>query len=79
MDVIFQKVSGWSAAFDVVKQAKIEPYRHGKNGELLIVIDEIDEKANVEHQTGSSSNDIAASTPAMFISTDEENQRRQKE
>lgn len=79
MDVIFQKVSGWSAAFDVVKQAKIEPHRHGKNGELLIAIDEIDEKANVEHQTGSSSNDIAANTPAMFISTDEENQRRQKE
>lgn len=80
MDSIFQKVSGWKGAFTVIKQAEIEPRRYGKNGELLITIEEIDEKARVEHRNGHSSNDsMADSNPAMFTSTDEENQRRDKE
>ncbi|KAK0387133.1 hypothetical protein NLU13_5446 [Sarocladium strictum] len=36
MDIIFQKVTGWKAAFTVVQQANIEPRRYGKNGELLM-------------------------------------------
>ncbi|KAF7543820.1 hypothetical protein G7Z17_g10424 [Cylindrodendrum hubeiense] len=80
MDIIFQKVSGWQAAFSVVKQAEIEPHHYGKNGELLISVEENDEKANVEHRSGSLSNDsVAAANPAMFMSTDEENQRREKQ
>ncbi|KAH6885844.1 sugar transporter family protein [Thelonectria olida] len=82
MDIIFQKVSdhnvsAWKAAMLVVKQAEIEPHRYGKNGELLIPIDEADEKANVEHRNGNSS-EGSAPNAAMFTSTDEENQRREK-
>ncbi|KPM43344.1 Sugar transporter STL1 [Neonectria ditissima] len=80
MDSIFQKVSGWKGAFAVVKQAEIEPRRYGKNGELLITIEEIDEKARVEHRNGHSSNDsMAEGNPAIFTSTDEENQRLDKQ
>ncbi|KAK7420166.1 hypothetical protein QQZ08_010522 [Neonectria magnoliae] len=80
MDSIFQKVSGWKGAFTVIKQAEIEPRRYGKKGELLITIEEIDEKAKVEHRNGHSSNDsVTESNPALFTSTDEENQRRDKE
>ncbi|KAI5458084.1 sugar transporter family protein [Mariannaea sp. PMI_226] len=78
MDTIFQKVTGWKAIFSVVKQAEIEPHRYGKNGELLIAIDEIEDKANIEHRTGNSSDDGAKPNPALFTTTDEENQRREK-
>ncbi|KAK7423934.1 hypothetical protein QQX98_000806 [Neonectria punicea] len=80
MDSIFQKVSGWKGAFTVIKQAEIEPRRYGKKGELLITIEEIDEKAKVEHRNGHSSNDsVTEGNPAMFTLTDEENQRRDKD
>lgn len=37
MDSIFHKVSpGWKGVFQVVHQAKVEPRRYGKNGELLM-------------------------------------------
>lgn len=37
MDSIFHKVSpGWKGVFEVVHQAKVEPRRYGKNGELLV-------------------------------------------
>lgn len=78
MDSIFQKVSGWRAAFTIVHQAKIEPRRYGKNGELLIRVDEADEKAHAEHQNGGS-HDLGGDDPkdaSMFASTDEEDQRR---
>lgn len=78
MDTIFHKVGGWKAAFTVVDQARREPRRYGKNGELLITIDEVDEKAHVEHRSGSSSDDGGSAQPGLFTSTDEENQRRQK-
>jgi hypothetical protein len=65
MDVIFHKVTGWKGAFTVVRQAKIEPHQYGKNGELLIPIDEVDDKAHAEHKD-----------PKMFTDVDEENQRR---
>ncbi|KAM5343043.1 hypothetical protein ACJ41O_014009 [Fusarium nematophilum] len=81
MDSIFQKVSGWRGALDVVKQAQIEPRRYGNNGELLIAVEEVEEKGHTEHRNGSSSDAsggaaAAAANPALFTSTDEENQRR---
>lgn len=36
MDSIFHHVSGWKGVFSVVHQAKVEPRRYGKNGELLV-------------------------------------------
>lgn len=36
MDSIFHKVKGWKGVFTVVHQAKVEPRRYGKNGELLV-------------------------------------------
>ncbi|CAM1510154.1 Fc.00g004890.m01.CDS01 [Cosmosporella sp. VM-42] len=81
MDTIFHKVTGWKGALTVVHQAAIEPRRYGKNGELLIPVDEVDEPTNekgtTEHRSGSSdgSGNVNA---AMFTSTDEENARRAK-
>ncbi|OAA34086.1 Sugar transporter family protein [Metarhizium rileyi] len=76
MDTIFQKVKGWRGAFTVVHQADIEPRRYGKNGELLIAIDEIHEKDNVEHHNGSSSEASTNANNGIFTSNDEETQRR---
>ncbi|TWU75496.1 hypothetical protein ED733_005452 [Metarhizium rileyi] len=76
MDTIFQKVKGWRGAFTVVHQADIEPRRYGKNGELLIAIDEIHEKDNVEHHNGSSSEASTDANNGIFTSNDEETQRR---
>lgn len=73
MDVIFHKVTGWKGAFTVVRQAKIEPHQYGKNGELLIPVDEVvDEKAHTEHGT----ENLEHKNAALFNSADEENQRR---
>lgn len=37
MDSIFHNVTpGWKGVFEVVHQAKVEPRRYGKNGELLV-------------------------------------------
>lgn len=52
MDTIFSKVSGIGGAFSVVKVAREEPRRYGKNGELLIAIDEVD-KATATHNNSS--------------------------
>ncbi|KAG6034115.1 hypothetical protein E4U19_003802 [Claviceps sp. Clav32 group G5] len=77
MDTIFQKVHGWKGAFQVVHQARIEPRRYGKNGELLIVADEADEKGNTEHGSGTSSEeDSPSSGHGIFLGNDEETQRR---
>lgn len=79
MDVIFQKVSGWRAALDVVRQADVEPHRYGKKGELLIAVNEVGEKGHVEHHRGEDSSEgSVAPNAAVFTSTDEENQRREK-
>ena len=47
MDIIFQKVKGWKAAFTVVHQARVEPHHYGKNGELLISHDETVEEKHI--------------------------------
>lgn len=50
MDGIFHKVHGVSGYFDVVKVAREEPRRYGKNGELLIEYEKTDEhRGNVSH------------------------------
>ncbi|KAF7561967.1 hypothetical protein G7046_g2188 [Stylonectria norvegica] len=79
MDTIFHGVSGWKGAFSVVNQARIEPRRYGKNGELLIAVDETEEKGHAEHRSGSLSGSGGDTNAAMFVTTDEENQRREKE
>ncbi|PHH89772.1 hypothetical protein CDD83_5308 [Cordyceps sp. RAO-2017] len=71
MDSIFQNVSGWRGAFTVIRQAEIEPRRYGKNGELLIAVDETDEKPRAEHRNASSS-DTSAVVGGMFAKVDEE-------
>ncbi|KAI9753346.1 MAG: hypothetical protein M4579_005204 [Chaenotheca gracillima] len=43
MDAIFRKTTGW---FSVVKTAKNEPRRYGKNGELLVNYEETEEHAH---------------------------------
>lgn len=78
MDTIFQKVKGLKGAFTVVHQAEIQPRRYGKNGELLIAVDEIDEKGNVEHRNGSSSETSTDVNNGMFANNDEETQRRRQ-
>lgn len=76
MDTIFQKVSGWKGAIAIVQQARTEPRRYGKNGELLIPVDAVDEKAAAEHRNGNSSDTIADANKGMFTNADEETQRR---
>ncbi|KAI1340869.1 sugar transporter family protein [Xylariaceae sp. FL0016] len=44
MDTIFHKCQGWKGYFDVIRIAREEPRRYGKNGELLIAYDETDER-----------------------------------
>lgn len=79
MDTIFQKVEhGLKGALGVVKQAKIEPRRYDNNGNLLIAMEEVDDKPRVEHRSGSSSGHSGEhNNAAMFTSNDEENQRRE--
>jgi len=43
MDSIFRKCHGSAGWFTVVKIARDEPRRYGKNGELLIAYDETEE------------------------------------
>lgn len=76
MDNIFQKVHGWQGAFTVVHQAKIEPRRYGRNGELLISIDDVDEKAQTEHHNASFTDTSAGANNAMLLRDDEEAQSR---
>ncbi|KEY65089.1 hypothetical protein S7711_08158 [Stachybotrys chartarum IBT 7711] len=75
MDTIFQKVSGWRGALDVVHQAKVEPRRYGKNGELLLTVDQVDEKGSSEHRGGSGSDSDLTANQGMFVNGDEETQR----
>lgn len=75
MDTIFQKVSGWRGALDVVHQAKVEPRRYGKNGELLLTVDQVDEKGSSEHRGGSGSDSDLTAGQGMFVNGDEETQR----
>jgi hypothetical protein len=66
MDSIFQKVKGWKAAFTVVHQARIEPRRYGKNGELLITYDESsDEKHALEGHNSTGGN--STSSPGIMV------------
>lgn len=53
MDSIFHKVRGWKGVFTVVHQAKIEPRRYGKNGELLIDYNETEEHRGHVHPNDS--------------------------
>lgn len=46
MDTIFHKVDGAKGYLDVVRVAREEPQRYGRNGELLIAYDETDEHKN---------------------------------
>lgn len=66
MDAIFSKVSGFGGAFSIVKVAREEPRRYGKNGELLIAVDDAltSDKVNEANKTGSDD--------AGVLATDEE-------
>lgn len=62
MDTIFHKAPGAKGWFGVVKVAREEPRRYGKNGELLIEYEKTDEhKAHFGHDeypsAGASPND----------------------
>lgn len=77
MDAIFRKVKGARGWFTVVKTARDEPRRYGKNGELLIDYDTAEEKRAQGHssfdgQEGTNPNS------AVMTSTDDEAQRVQK-
>lgn len=77
MDGIFHKVSGWSAAWDVVDVARREPRRYGKDGELLITAEAAEdaEKAGTEHRSATNSVSEGSANNGMFRSNDEETQR----
>jgi hypothetical protein len=62
MDTIFAKVSGFGGAFSVVKVAREEPRRYGKNGELLIAVEDAltADKANAANNTGSDDGGVLA-------------------
>jgi hypothetical protein len=82
MDTIFHKVHGLRGALTVVRQAEIEPRRYGKNGELLINFEDVDDKANTEHHHGGSAgvtgeSSTEAASP-MFTDGDEEAQREKQ-
>ncbi|KAG5929391.1 hypothetical protein E4U42_006131 [Claviceps africana] len=75
MDTIFQKVHGWQGAFQVVHQARIEPRRYGKNGELLAGPYEVGGKGTAEHGSGCTSEDTGSPSNGMFFGDEEEHQR----
>lgn len=54
MDEIFQEVSGFKGAFDVVKVAREKPRRFGKNGELLINYEDTEAFRNTAERRRSS-------------------------
>ena len=53
MDEIFQSVSGFKGAFDVVKVAHDLPRRYGKRGELIIRYDETEAARELERRRSS--------------------------
>jgi hypothetical protein len=75
MDAIFHKVKGASGWFSVVKVAKDEPRRYGKNGELLINYDDTEEKSRHAHHSLESHGNTHPND-ALFNSTDEERLRK---
>jgi hypothetical protein len=83
MDTIFQKVKGWKGAFTVVHQARVEPRRYGKNGELLISYDESSDEKNILNGHNSSETGSPGGHGIMTQTTngtnDEEQQRQAHE
>lgn len=77
MDLIFQKVSGWRAAFTVVHQARVEPRHYGKNGELLISFDDVDEKHILARGDSDGSGNQTAVTGVLTSTTNDEEHQRQ--
>ncbi|KAI0525479.1 general substrate transporter [Xylaria bambusicola] len=66
MDTIFHKVDGVKGYLDVVRVAREEPRRYGKNGELLIAYDQTDEhKSHMPHSEHHSNSDAEKATSAM--------------
>ncbi|KXS94889.1 hypothetical protein AC578_1675 [Pseudocercospora eumusae] len=53
MDEIFHKIHGFKGVFDVVRVAKKQPHRFGKNGELLIEYGETEEAQEIERRRSS--------------------------
>ncbi|KAG6042187.1 hypothetical protein E4U41_003933 [Claviceps citrina] len=77
MDTIFQNVHGWRGAFQVVHQARIEPRRYGKNGELLLPLSEVGGKGNTDNSSGNASEDSTTrSNGVLSTDNDEISQRR---
>lgn len=73
MDTIFQKVKGWKAPFAVVHQARVEPRRYGKNGELLISYDEQADEKNILGGSNSADGASPGETGIMNSATNETN------
>ncbi|KAK1825202.1 hypothetical protein LTR12_000002 [Friedmanniomyces endolithicus] len=53
MDEIFHQAKGLSGALTVVKIAREQPHRYGKNGELLIAWEDTDDARDVERRRSS--------------------------
>ncbi|TEA16362.1 Sugar transporter STL1 [Colletotrichum sidae] len=84
MDSIFSKVKGAKGIFSVVHQARVEPRRYGKNGELLIHYDEAKEgqarATTRENQgEGSSGDSVSSANGGLWTRQDEETQNVGKE
>jgi MFS family permease len=77
MDSIFHKVHGLKGALTVVHQAKIEPRRYGKHGEILIDFEHVDDKATAVHHHGSGSDsDSANASPSGVLTGGDEEAHR---
>lgn len=71
MDAIFHKVHGAKGFLDVVRVAREEPLRYGRDGELLIAYDETAEhKSHLPGaaQTSERSSDIAVEKGSVVVS-----------
>ncbi|KAI1166316.1 general substrate transporter [Nemania serpens] len=72
MDAIFHKVDGARGFFDVVRAARDEPQRYGRNGELLIAYDETAEHKShlpgTAAQTSDGGSDSAVEKGAVLVS-----------
>ncbi|KAI0914226.1 general substrate transporter [Ustulina deusta] len=66
MDSIFHKVDGAKGYLDVVRVAREEPLRYGRNGELLIAYDQTDEhKSHLPRSEHASNSDAEKATGVM--------------
>lgn len=63
MDDIFQDVSGFKGAFDVVKVSLTKPRRFGKHGEMLINYEDTERHQSIV--AGRRGSSVAAGTPGM--------------